>query len=65
MHCRGVIGEQFLHSASNDLNVKDKSRLFSVFGISDNILAILYSPVRLRAVEGKEGEIGRARLFGD
>jgi hypothetical protein len=42
MHSKGVIGLQFLHSASNDFNVSVKLPLFSVFQIGDRTVIIVY-----------------------
>jgi hypothetical protein len=54
MHCKGVIGAQFLHSESSDFSTPERSRLFSAFRINDRTLTIVYSPMRVYATMGKE-----------
>ncbi len=65
MHCNGVIGEQFLHSASNDLDIPDEGLGFSVLGISDNIVNYLLSGVGGFIDQGKEGMMGADFFFWD
>jgi hypothetical protein len=53
MHSKGVIGVQFLHSASNDFNVSVKLRLFSVFQIGDKTVIIVYFSFATSAMDGE------------
>jgi hypothetical protein len=54
MHSKGVIGVQFLHSASNDFTVSVKLLLFSVFDIGDRTVIIVYFSFAACAVD-REG----------
>lgn len=66
MHSRGVIGAQFLHSASSDLSIPAKSRLFSAFRVGSKTLPICLFSVWCCFMTG-EGVRGwcKTAFFGD
>jgi hypothetical protein len=55
MHSNGVIGLQFLHSASSDSKVSRRTRSFSVFQIGCKTGIIFYFSSAVWAVDGEGG----------